>query len=127
MKASANSINWFEISVADIARAANFYEKIFNITMDKQEMMGMHMAFFPWENGSGKANGALVQGEMYVPSPDGVRLYLNGDPDLQVVLDRIPGAGGTIIMEKTAIGDGLGFMAFFIDSEGNVVGLHSNA
>lgn len=127
MKASTNSINWFEISVADINRAPSFYSTIFDITMDRQEMMGMHMAFFPWENGSGKANGALVQGDMYVPSADGVKLYLNADPDLQVVLDRIQGAGGQIVMAKTAIGDGLGYMAFFVDTEGNVVGLHSNA
>lgn len=122
----ANSINWFEISVADIKRAKTFYEAIFQITMDEMEMMGSYMAFFPWENGSGKANGALVQGEMHKPSADGVKLYLNGDPDLAAVLDRIPAAGGQIIMPKTSIGDGMGFMAFFIDSEGNVMGLHSN-
>ena len=122
----ANSINWFEISVADIKRAKTFYEAIFQITMDEMEMMGSYMAFFPWENGSGKANGALVQGEMHKPSADGVKLYLNGDPDLAAVLDRIPSAGGQIIMPKTSIGEGMGFMAFFSDSEGNVMGLHSN-
>ncbi len=126
MHAQANSINWFEISVADMPRAKTFYETIFQISMNEMEMMGQLMAFFPWENGSGKANGALVQGEMYVPSADGVKLYLNADPDLQVVLDRIPAAGGQIIMPKTGIGEGNGFMAFFIDSEGNVMGLHSN-
>jgi predicted enzyme related to lactoylglutathione lyase len=86
----------------------------------------MQMAFFPWESGSGKANGALVQGDMHKPSADGVKIYLNGDPDLQPVLDRATAAGGQIIMPKTPIGDGMGFMAFMIDTEGNVVGLHSN-
>jgi len=29
-------------------------------------------------------------------------------------------------MPKTKIGDDVGYMAFFIDSEGNLVALHSN-
>ncbi len=126
MDATVNSINWFEISVADIKRAKAFYENIFAITMDEMEMLGNFMAFFPWENGSGKANGALVQSPDHTPSADGVKLYLNGDPDLSAVLDRVPAAGGQVIMPKTSIGEGMGFMAFFIDSEGNVMGLHSN-
>ena len=53
-------------------------------------------------------------------------IYLNGDPDLQSALDKVTDAGGQIIMPKTDIGQGFGFMAFFIDTEGNVIGLHSN-
>ena len=34
-----NSLNWFEISVADIKRATKFYETIFGIKLDQQEMM----------------------------------------------------------------------------------------
>lgn len=125
MKANANSINWFEISVADINRATKFYEAIFNIKMEMMEMMGMQMSFFPSEPGSGKANGGLCKGDMHKPSADGVKIYLNCDPDLQIVLDRVEQAGGKIIMPKTDIGEN-GFMAFMIDTEGNVIGLHSN-
>jgi len=125
MNAQTNSLNWFEISVTDISRAKKFYETIFGIEMMEMEMMGMQMAMFPWEPGTGKANGSLVQGEMHTPSMDGVKVYLNGDPDLQVVLDRIEAAGGKITMPKTSIGEN-GFMAFFIDTEGNSIGLHSN-
>jgi hypothetical protein len=125
MNAQTNSLNWFEISVTDISRAKKFYETIFGIEMMEMEMMGMQMAMFPWEPGTGKANGSLVQGEMHTSSMDGVKVYLNGDPDLQVVLDRIEAAGGKITMPKTSIGEN-GFMAFFIDTEGNSIGLHSN-
>ena len=41
-------------------------------------------------------------------------------------LGKVEAAGGKVAMPKTAISPEIGFMAFFIDSEGNRVGLHSN-
>jgi predicted enzyme related to lactoylglutathione lyase len=35
MEANTNSLNWFEIPVADIKRAKKFYETIFDIQMDE--------------------------------------------------------------------------------------------
>ena len=118
-----NSLNWFEISVNDIDRAATFYEKIFDISLMRMEMMGMKMAAFPSE--PPHSGGALVQSSEQKPSMDGAVIYLNGNPDLQFVLDRVSAAGGQIIMGKTLIDDQVGYMAFFIDTEGNKVGLHS--
>jgi len=40
------------------------------------------------------------------------------------VLDRIESAGGKVTMPKTSIGEN-GNMAFFLDTEGNIIGLHS--
>ncbi len=125
MTAQENSLNWFEISVTDMNRAKNFYETVFGIKMEQSEMMGMQMAFFPSENGNGKASGGLVQGPMHKPSTYGAKIYLNGNPDLSNALSKVEAAGGKITMPKTNIGD-FGNMAFFIDSEGNNVGLHSN-
>jgi len=121
-----NSLNWFEISVTDIQRATRFYEKVFRIKMEPQEMMEMKMAFFPWAPGSGKATGALVHSNAHKPSADGAKIYLNGNPDLSDALSRVESAGGKITLPKTKIGE-FGYMAFFIDSEGNSVGLHSNS
>ena len=125
MDAQSNNLNWFEVPASDINRAKSFYEKIFEIEMPVQEMMGMKMANFPWEMGSGKAAGALVQGDMHKPSMDGTVIYLNANPDLSNVLERVDGAGGKVIMPKTKITDEIGFMAFFVDSEGNRMALHS--
>ncbi|RYD73192.1 MAG: VOC family protein [Sphingobacteriales bacterium] len=123
---NANAINWFEIPVADISRAKSFYENIFGLAMgDVSEMMGMKMANFPWENGSGKASGALVESEMHKPSADGAVVYLNANPNIQSVLDRVTDANGQVVMPKTQISQEIGFMAFFIDSEGNKIGLHA--
>ena len=84
-------------------------------------MPGFTMAMFPAEDGVG---GALLHGEGYNPSTEGTILYLNGGDNLSTVLDKVEGAGGKIAMPKTDIGEN-GFVAYFIDSEGNRVGLHS--
>ena len=125
MTGKVNAINWFEISVADISRAKKFYESVFGIKMETQNMMGMEMAFFPYEMGSGKASGCLCQSPMHKPSQDGVKLYLNGDPDLSAALSNVEKAGGKVAMPKTKISDDVGYMAFILDTEGNSVGLHS--
>ncbi len=41
------------------------------------------------------------------------------------VLDRILSEGGQIIMPKTLIAPEIGYMANFIDTEGNRIALHS--
>jgi len=125
MDASANILNWFEISVSDIARAKKFYETIFSIQMEEMDMMGMKMASFPYNPMSGKLSGALVQSDMHKPSADGVKVYFNGGSDLNEALSKIEGAGGTIAMPKTKINDDIGYMAFFTDTEGNAIALHS--
>ena len=126
MDKTTNSLNWFEIPVLDIARAKKFYETIFNFTMmDMPEMMGMKMAAFPAEMGSGKANGALAQSPMHKASMDGVIIYLNANGMMDNVIGRIEAAGGKIIMPKTVISKEIGSMAFFADTEGNKMGLHA--
>jgi len=127
MDTTTNSMNWFEIPVRDMARAKHFYQVIFGIHMDEMEMMGMRMAGFPGEPGSGKVSGALVQSENHIPSAEGAVLYLNANPDMTPVLEKIEQEGGHIVLPKTAITPEIGFMAFFIDTEGNKVGLHSQA
>ncbi len=127
MNENTNSLNWFEIPVTDMERAKDFYEKIFGIKMEKSEMMGMHMAFFPALPTSGKASGCLCKSEYHTPSKEGVVIYLNANPDMQIVLDKLTDAGGDIQMPKTQISPEIGYMAFFIDTEGNRVALHSQA
>jgi predicted enzyme related to lactoylglutathione lyase len=125
MDKNTNALNWFEIPAADITRAKKFYEDIFGIQMEHQNMNGMEMAFFPYEAASGKAAGALVQSPMHKPSQDGATIYLNANPSMDNVLSRIDASGGKVVMTKTQITPEIGHMAFFIDSEGNKVALHS--
>ncbi len=123
MTNAENALNWFEISVSDIGRAKKFYETIFGIEMGEQDMMGMKMAFFPAGDMNGKVSGGLVQSDQHKPSMDGAKIF---PPDLDNALSKVEGAGGKVIMPKTKISDDIGHMAFFIDTEGNNVALHSN-
>lgn len=127
MSEETNVLNWFEISVADIARAKKFYETIFEIQMQELEMMGMKMAMFPGNAEQGKVGGALVQSQMHISGMIGTIVYLNGNPDLQNVLDRVEKMGGKISMPKTLIDENTGYMALIVDTEGNNIGLHSNS
>jgi len=125
MNATTNSLNWFEIPVTDMQRAKHFYQVIFSMHMDEMEMTGMHMAGFPGEPGSGKVSGALVQSENHIPSEHGVVVYLNANPDMSSVLERIEQMGGRVLLPKTVITPEIGYMAFFMDTEGNKIALHS--
>jgi predicted enzyme related to lactoylglutathione lyase len=125
MESTTNSLNWFEIPVVDMQRAKHFYQVIFSMHMSETEMMGMQMAFFPYENGSGKASGALVKSEQHKPSKEGVLVYLNANPSMDAILEKIEPMGGAIQMPKTQITPEIGYMAFFTDTEGNRVALHS--
>jgi len=127
LSANTNAINWFEIPVTDTARAKKFYETIFGIKMDTREMMGMEMTFFPndMQASTGKVSGSLVKGPMHKPSMDGAVVYLNANPAIQSVIDKVEKAGGKITMPKTLINEQTGYMAFFTDTEGNRMALHA--
>ncbi len=120
----AHSINWFEIPVSDFDRAKAFYETVLGAEMGEFEAMGMRSAFFPADMQNGEISGCLIQGEGYEPSTSGSLVYLNGGEDLSTPLSKIENAGGKVLLPKTSIGPN-GFMAYFSDTEGNKVGLHS--
>ena len=122
-----NAISWFEIPATDIDRAQKFYEKIFGITMLNLDNPNLQMRAFPFKNIMDGVSGALVcNKDFYTPTANqGALLYLNANPDLQQVLDKVSEAGGKVFIPKTKINDNFGFMAIFLDSEGNRVGLQS--
>ncbi|MBZ0202905.1 MAG: VOC family protein [Ignavibacteria bacterium] len=127
MDNKSNALNWFEVPALDIARAKVFYEAIFAVQLsDMPSMNGMKMAAFPADWASGKVSGAIAETGMHKPSQDGVVIYLNTEPDIQSVIDRIEPSGGKVVMPKTQISPEIGYMAFFIDTEGNKIGLHSS-
>jgi uncharacterized protein len=123
LSANTNALNWFEISILDLDRARKFYETIFEVQLFEMTMGDMTMLMFPSQ--SPHSGGGLAKSPMHKPSHEGAIIYLNANPDLQLVLDRVEKAGGTIKMPKTKINDEIGAMAFITDTEGNTVGLHS--
>lgn len=123
-----NALNWFEIPVADFDRAKKFYETIFSYQMPENQIGQTRMGFFLYDFKAGKIGGAIVYNpESYTPNNNGTLVYLNCQPDLQIVLDKVDTAGGRIIAPKKIISpeQNLGYRALIIDSEGNKVALHS--
>jgi uncharacterized protein len=118
-----NLINWFEIPATDFSRAVSFYEAILGLEIKEAEMFGSKMGFFPTDGTN--VSGAIVQGEDYQPSTDGVVAYLNGGNDLQTVLDKVESNNGKVIVPKTQISPEMGYFGMFIDSEGNKMAVHS--
>jgi uncharacterized protein len=123
-----NAINWFEIPVADFDRAKKFYETIFGFQMPENNMGPARMGFFLYDFKAGKVGGAIVHHpSFHVPAATGTLVYLNCQPDLRVVLDKVKDAGGKIITDKSLISEEqqLGYWALILDTEGNRVALHS--
>lgn len=119
-----NFVTWFEIPAYNHYRSVAFYNYIFSIEITTVELNGFAMGFFPANNGIG---GAIVTGPGCIPSETGPLVYLNGGDDLNEVLFRVNEAGGRVVMEKTFLGENVGYFALFIDSEGNRLALHSKS
>lgn len=122
-----NALNWFEIYVDDLDRAKAFYENVFGIKLETMDMGEMKMYAFPYAPMSGKVSGALIYDKMRRPSLHGAMIYFNSNPDLSEPLSRVEGAGGKVTLPKTKISEEIGYMAFFTDTEGNGLAMHSRS
>lgn len=88
------SVSIVEIPARDLERARAFYARVFAVELEITEVDGQRMVFFPAADE--QATGlALTEGEDYVPSSEGIRLYVTVD-DLEAVLARAVEAGGEI-------------------------------
>jgi len=117
-----NPVVYFEIPVLDLARASDFYSKVFETTLTQDVVDGYQMAFFDSFGDSFGATGALVVGDVYVPSHQGCFLYF-GVESIDETVERALGHGGSVLYPKKSNGD-LGFVAEIQDTEGNRIALH---
>ncbi|MFL5739124.1 MAG: VOC family protein [Flavisolibacter sp.] len=126
MHLNTHAINWFEIPVENFERAKKFYETIFDYQMPENQMGPARMGFLLYDFKNGGRGGAIVHHpQLYTPSANGTLVYLNCEPDLSEVLNRVENAGGKILHAKTLIAENLGYWSLIADSEGNHVALHS--
>jgi len=122
-----NMVGWFEIPVANMDRAKKFYDTVFQIEIGVQDFGGVQMGWFPYAEGKSGAAGSLIKNAAYIPSDTkGVLIYFSS-ADTNSELDRVEAAGGKVIQPKTQISPDIGYMALFIDTEGNRMALHSRA
>jgi predicted enzyme related to lactoylglutathione lyase len=118
-------INWFQIPSTDFDRAVRFYETIFDSKLRFERIGELPMGIFNAENG--ESIGCVVHGPQFVPSQSGPVLYLDATPSIDTVVARIGKAGGRVLIEKTELPNNIGFVAHFIDTEGNRLALHAQA
>lgn len=115
-----HAVNWVEIPVLDIQRAAVFYSAIYDTQLKIIDQAVRKLVILPYQDGVGAA---LNQSNGFQPDK-GPLVYLNAGEDLSPMLDRVEGAGGRIVTSKTDLG-GTGFYAIIQDIEGNHIALMS--
>ena len=117
-----NPVVYFEIPVLDLDRACDFYSNVFETKLTQEVVDGYQMAFFETSDDSFGASGALVVGDVYVPSHQGCFLYF-GVESIDETIARAVELGGSVLYPKKSNGD-LGSVAEIQDSEGNRIALH---
>ena len=120
-----NAVGWFEIPVVDMERAMKFYETVLGVTLSRNQVGEIDMAWFQMTDGKGAAGSLVFHKEWYKPSAEGVLVYFTAySGDLANELARVEAAGGKVLMPKHPIGEH-GNIALFLDTEGNRIALHS--
>jgi uncharacterized protein len=115
-------INWFEIPSSDFSRAVRFYETIFDSKLKVEQFGGGPMGIFAGHDGSA---GCVIQSEQLRPDENGTLIYLDATPGMDLILERIEAAGGRVLLKKTALPEEMGYIAHFLDTEGNRLALHA--
>lgn len=118
---------WFEIYVQEMARAKRFYEAVFQYSLTPLPGPGLDidMLAFPAAMGRPGAAGALVKMAGF-PSGGNSTIVYFCSADCAIEASRAVAAGGRVEREKMSIGE-YGFIALLVDSEGNMIGVHSMA
>ncbi len=117
---------WFELPATDFERACAFYDSIFDISLKREEMGPMQLGVFPYPDGDDSKSGCVFAGPTAPkPSLEGATIYLNCDGKLEIVLGRVPQAGGAAISPIVDLPEGMGRFVLIKDTEGNRVGLHA--
>jgi hypothetical protein len=120
---ATNPIGWFEIYVQDMSRAKAFYGSVFATQLERLEGPDIEMWAFPGEPDRPGAPGALVKMEGFPSGGNSTIVYFTCS-DCAVEAKRASESGGKIFKDKFSIGQ-YGFIALVLDTEGNMIGLHS--
>ena len=116
-----NRAVWFDIPVADLQRANDFYAAVLACGVEVFDAGGMQASFIEHDQGNG---GCLVPNPEQISSDKGLLVYLNVNGRIREASSLVKQHGGQIIEDVHAIGPH-GFRALVLDSEGNRIALHS--
>ena len=128
-----NAMVHFEIPADDVERAKDFYNTTFGWTFNKFDMpqdsstggepyygvMTTPVGDDMMPKNPGEINGLMKRIQPGQP----MMSYLNVD-DIDAALEAVVTNGGQVCMPKTEIAPGMGWIACFNDTEGNMLGMH---
>lgn len=117
----ANAVVWADIPVADMDRAMAFYSKVLQTEL-LQPFPGQPVAVPPPDLGP-VAFDLVKTDELRPGSTDGPRIYLGAMGDIEAMVRRVEEAGGRIVQPPADMGEMVGTIAYFVDSEGNQIGI----
>ena len=121
-----NPIGWFEIYVDDLARAKAFYEKVLDVSLTpivNPTEDSLQMLAFPANFDDYGASGAIVKMQGVPAGQNSTLVYFACD-NCALEEGRIEAAGGIVERSKMSIGEH-GFISLGRDTEGNMIGFHS--
>jgi uncharacterized protein len=115
-----NRVVWFDIPVADLDRAVQFYRAVLAVRIDQETFGDLTLGIIEHEGGNG---GCLVPNQAEIAA-GGVLIYLNANGRIRDAVSKVVPNGGSVIQDIHSIGPP-GFRAIVLDSEGNRLALHS--
>ena len=121
-----NAVIWFEIMEQDMARAKAFYESVFQVKLERLNSSDFEMWSFPVAMDRVGVGGALVKMDGAASGKNNSTMVYFSCMDCAVEAACVARYGGTVYREKMSIGE-YGFIALVLDTEGNMIGLHSMA
>jgi hypothetical protein len=114
-----NSIVHFEIPADDVKRAKKFYQKAFGWTITDPWKMNYFMVETKEKGEEGINGGLMLRKDPGQPFMN----YVSVD-SIDAAAKKVEKAGGVVVLPKTEIGQGMGWIAAFKDTENNIMGLH---
>ncbi|MBN2230895.1 MAG: VOC family protein [Candidatus Thorarchaeota archaeon] len=114
-----NRVSYFEMPVDDMERATEFYENVFGWKVTKQERAGG--PYYSVNTGSKEEPG--INGSFFQKT-EGWTTISNviNVKDIDWAIAKIQELGGQIVFAKCVI-NGVGYLAYFKDPDGNVFGM----
>lgn len=117
----------FEIPADDQDRASKFYREALGWRIEPVPGMDYSMVITADMDANGQPvaagaiNGGMMAREGEITNP----VVTVDVPDINATLKRVEELGGSVVVPKNEI-PGMGYTAYFRDSEGNVMGLWEN-
>ncbi|MCY4367707.1 MAG: VOC family protein [Chloroflexi bacterium] len=110
----------FEVYADDMDRASKFYGDVFGWSVTKIELDG-GAAYWLIDTGEEPAEG-INGGMMPRPTPEAINTVVLDVSSVDEYVEKITEGGGTVLVPKFAV-PGVGYAAYFNDTEGNPFGI----